>query len=215
MTRLTKNLLAALGGLVLGGAAFGGWMFHLMKPTTGPRIGGYPASRTALLVIDIQEDYTGPEAKKRFRDGDRILAVANTLLAQSESRDLVPVFIQNVVGNGFLRACMGGVNAPGAPGTAMDRRLTRVTGAVTFPKGRSDAFSNPDLDAFLRREQVDHLVLVGLDGAYCVNATARGALNRGYRVTLVTQGIATESGTSMDELARKWRQAGAEVVNAL
>ena len=51
-----------------------------MRPTTGPRIGSYSAPRTALLVIDIQEDYTGPQARKRYRDGDRIVAASNDLL---------------------------------------------------------------------------------------------------------------------------------------
>ena len=44
-----------------------------------------------------------------------------------------------------------------------------------------------------------------------MNATARGGLNRGYKVTLFPQGIATESGKSLDELAQSWREAGAEV----
>ena len=181
-----------------------------MRPTTGPRIGSYPASRTALVVVDIQEDYTGPKAKKRYRDGDRIVEVANLLLAQAQTKGAVIVFVKNVFDNPVMSVFTGGLNAPGSPGTEMDGRLIKVP-AMTFSKGRSDAFSNPELDAYLRKSQVDRLLLVGLDGAYCVDATARGALNRGYKVTLFQQGIATESGKSMEELAQGWREAGAEV----
>ena len=93
----------------------------------------------------------------------------------------------------------------------MDRRLVKVKGSRTFTKNRSDAFSSAELDAFLRASQVDRVLLAGLDGAYCVNATARGALNRGYKVTLFPEGIATESSKSIDDLIQGWRAAGADV----
>jgi nicotinamidase-related amidase len=86
-----------------------------------------------------------------------------------------------------------------------------LTGAPTFTKGRSDSFSNPALDAHLRALQVDELLIVGLDAAYCVKATTRGALNRGYKVTVVSDGVATESGQSIENLARSYTDAGARV----
>ena len=100
---------------------------------------------------------------------------------------------------------------PGSPGTEMDLRLIKVPGAKTFTKNRSDAFSTLELDAYLRENHVDRLLLTGLDGAYCVDATARGALNRGYQVTLFQDGIATESNKSIEKLAHGWREAGAQV----
>ena len=182
-----------------------------MRPTKGPRIGKYAAPRAALLIIDIQEDYTGPQAKKRFRDGDRIVRVSNALLAQAQAKGTVVIYIKNVIDNPIVSVFTGGLNAPDSPGTEMDSRLIRVPGAMTFTKSRSDAFSNLELDAHLRENRVDQLLLTGLDGAYCVNATARGALNRGYRVTLFQEGIATESSKSIEKLAQSWREAGAQV----
>jgi len=164
-----------------------------------------------VLVVDIQEDYTGPKAAKPYRDADRIITATNTLLARAEEKGLVVVYIENVIENPVFRLLAGGMNAPGAPGTAVDSRILRVPGARTFSKGRSDSFSNPELEAWLAQNQVEQLYLVGLDGAYCVNATARGALNRGYKVTLVTDGIATETSSTLEELSAKWRKAGATV----
>jgi len=207
-----KILLGLTGGLLLLAAAFAGMMFVLTKPSEGPRIPHYSSPRTALLVVDIQEDYTGASAKKPYKDGPRILAATNELLGREPKGDLEVVYIQNVIDNAFIRFLAGGVNAPGAAGTEMDHRLMQAGGAPTFQKHRSDAFTNPALDVYLRAHQVDHLIIVGLDAAYCVNATARGALNRGYKVTLATRGIATESGTSISSLAERWRRLGAEVV---
>lgn len=185
--------------------------FRSIQPTTGPRIGKYPAPRVALVIVDIQEDYTGPQAQKPFRDGDRIINASNALLAQAQAKGAVVIYIQNVFNSPIISAITGGLNAQGAPGTEMDRRLIKVPGAKTFTKHRPDAFCNAQLDAYLRENYVDQLLITGLDGAYCVTATARGALNRGYKVTLFQDGIATESGKTLEKLAQSWREAGAQV----
>ena len=211
MKRWKKILLWLIcAPIVLLSAVFA-LLYSNTRPTTGPQIGKYAAPRTALIVIDIQEDYTGPQAKKRYRDGDRIVAASNALLEQARLQGVPVVFIENVIENPLIALFFGGVNAPGAPGTATDRRLQKVPGARTFTKNRADAFSNPELDAFLHQNRVNHVLITGLDAAYCVNATTKGALNRDYKVTLFPEGIATESGKSMDKLTKEWREAGAEV----
>lgn len=211
MKRWKKIVLGSIAALVLTALGLFLMILHSMRPTTGSRIAAYAAPRAALLVVDIQEDYTGPQARRRYHDGERIVATSNALIVRAQAMDIPVIFIQNVVKNPVFSLMSGGINAPGAPGTEMDRRLTRTSSLRTFTKFRSDAFSNPELDAFLRQNQVDRLLITGLDAAYCVNATALGALNRGYRVTLYLDGLATESGTSLQELSVKWQAAGMEV----
>jgi nicotinamidase-related amidase len=211
MKRLKQFLYWSAGSALLLVLVLFALVFWSMRPTTGTQIKRYPAPRAALLIIDIQEDYTGPQAKKRYRDGDRIVRVSNALLAQAQAKGAVVVYIKNVIDNPIMSVLTGGINAPGSSGTEMDRRLIKVTEAMTFSKSRTDAFSTPELDAYLREKQVDQLLITGLDRAYCVNATARGALNRGYKVTLFQDGIATESGKSIEKLAQSWREAGAQV----
>src|SRR6185437_3422821 len=62
-----------------------------------------------------------------------------------------------------------------------------------FLKPRADAFSSDRLDTFLRSRQVNHLFLMGIGGATSIARTARGALDRGYRVTVISDGICTTS----------------------
>lgn len=211
MKRWKKILIWLTGAAILLVVAVFALFYLQMRPTTGPQIDVYSTPRTALIIIDIQEDYTGPQAKSRYRDGDRIVAASNALLEQARQKGTPVVYIENVIDNPLIALLAGGVNAPGAPGTAMDRRLLKVPGAKTFAKNRPDAFSNPELDAFLRGNHVNRLLLTGLDAAYCVNATTKGALNRGYKVTLFPEGIATEGGKSMNKLTKEWLEAGAEV----
>ncbi|MDP3479514.1 MAG: isochorismatase family protein [Desulfoprunum sp.] len=211
MKRWKKILLWTVGLIFVALIAVFAVIYQSMQPTTGPKIGAYQDPRPALLVIDIQEDYTGPQAKKRYRDGDRIVAASNALIAQAKEKGVKVVFIQNIIDNPLVAVLVGGINAPGSPGTEMDQRLEKILGTTTFTKNRADAFANPALDSYLRENQVDQLILVGLDAAYCVNATTMGALNRGYKVTLFSDGLATESGKAIDALSTQWRQAGALV----
>jgi nicotinamidase-related amidase len=211
MTRWKKILFWVLGAVLVLVCALVAVFLKSMRPTTGPRIVAYTDPRTALIIVDIQKDYTGPQPKKRYKDGERIVAVSNALLEQAQAHGAIVVYIKNVIDNPVLSALTGGLNAPGSPGAEMDRRLRKVPGSRTFTKNRPDAFSNPELDTYLRENHVDHVLLTGLDAAYCVNATTRGGLNRGYKVTIFLEGIATESGKSIDHLAQGWREAGAQV----
>lgn len=179
--------------------------------TRGSKIAAYSSPRTAVLVIDLQEDYTGPQAKQVYKESEKMIAEANNLIADAKNNGNLVVFIENVLTNPVLKVITGGLNTPGSPGTEMDRRLIRLPGTRTFTKLDSDAFSNTEFDVFLRENQVNHVIITGLDGAICVDATARGALNRGYKVTMNTQGISKRNGSSLDKLAQGWREAGAEV----
>jgi nicotinamidase-related amidase len=197
--------------LVLAGAVLA---FALMtsQPTTGPRISAYAQPRSAILVVDIQEDFTGPNAVKPYRDGERLVQAANRLIQYAREKGMPVAYVINVIDNPVMKLLAGGMNAPGAKGTEMDQRITRLPGAKTFEKHRSDSLSVPELDAYLREQQVNQVYVVGLDAKYCINATIRGALNRGYEVTTLLDAVATESGTSIAELAQDWREAGARTV---
>jgi nicotinamidase-related amidase len=61
----------------------------------------------------------------------------------------------------------------------------------SFIKPGKDAFSNVELDDFLRKNGITHLFLVGSDGVTSIKQTARSALDLGYRVTFIQDGIFT------------------------
>ena len=54
-------------------------------------------------------------------------------------------------------------------------------------------FSNTDLDYQLRNHGVDHIILAGMRGNACIEATARYGVELGYHVTLVKDATAAFS----------------------
>jgi nicotinamidase-related amidase len=193
--------------IIASGVAF----YRIVAATHGPRIAS-DARETALLVVDVQEDYTGPNAKQSFREATRLLSTVNRLTRAAAERGWRVVFIRNEMPDEwFYRRLSGGTAVRGTPGVRIDTRLERPVSSREIPKSRSDAFSNADLDQYLRSEHVGRLLVTGLDAAFCVRATTGGARNRGYETIVVQDAIATESGKSLAELSEAYRAMGAMV----
>jgi nicotinamidase-related amidase len=62
----------------------------------------------------------------------------------------------------------------------------------------NSSFEETDLDAALARRGVGHIVLAGAATNWCIRATAYGALDRGYDLTLVSDAHTTKSMTLDD-----------------
>jgi nicotinamidase/pyrazinamidase len=199
-------VLCVVGGLVGGIIAMG-------LPTQGEKIEHYEAPQQALLVIDMQEDFTGTTAQppNPYKDSEQLIATVNTLIEEASKQEIIVVYIRQEFDGlwGTMVSWMisGGTAIKGNPGTEIDKRIAILSGYV-FSKPKPDAFSNPELGALLIEHQVNELYLVGLDAEYCVHVTAKGALNRGYAVNIITDGIALRAEEKWEELLQQYREEG-------
>ncbi|WP_433570259.1 cysteine hydrolase family protein [Streptomyces sp. CA-251247] len=62
------------------------------------------------------------------------------------------------------------------------------------PHKNIDVFMTTDLDAQLKRRGVEYLAVAGMIGSMCVESTGRGAMERGYHVTMLRDATASHSG---------------------
>ncbi|HRY30497.1 MAG TPA: cysteine hydrolase [Elusimicrobiota bacterium] len=202
----------AVAGFVLAAAVFLTFVLSGV-PTRGPRIGHYAHPRKALLVVDVQEDFIGTTCPptRKYKNSDALIATINKTIEVSRARNYPVVYIrqeyEGLWARTIAKTLFGGRGLPGRPGTQIDKRVAVVSDAI-FPKRIGDAFSNPSLSDFLVKNQVDELILTGLDAQHCVHATARGALNRGYKVTAVTDALALMAENKWDALMKDYREEG-------
>ena len=61
----------------------------------------------------------------------------------------------------------------------------------TITKNTYDAFSNPELEKLLKKLDIKHLVVTGVLGDGCVNATLQSGFSRGYSFTIIKDLIET------------------------
>lgn len=59
---------------------------------------------------------------------------------------------------------------------------------MIFDKTTAGAFNSGDLEGVLRRMRIDHIVLTGIVTDGCVELTARDAADRGFNVTIISDG---------------------------
>ena len=183
-------------------------VWDAVRPTTGPRI---EASRQgkALIVVDLQEDYTGPHAPQSYREPERLISAANQLIESAHAGGWPVYLVRVAMPNDWFHSLMtGGTAIAGTKGAEFDARLAR-TDTVEIVKTKSDAFANPLLDAQLDARLMGELFIAGLDAKFCVKKTIGGALNRGYRVNVVRDAIATRHGTPLEEHIKDYEKAGA------
>ena len=153
--------------------------------------------RVALLVIDIQEECTGPDVKPphAYSGIDQLISNTNAYIENARRRGHLIVYVKHEEDSFFGKAiskvlCWVGSNR--STGAEIDARIKRASPHV-FSKSKEDAFSNPGLELFLREYGIKRIELVGLDAAYCIQATALGGLLRAYEVFILTDAVVTNS----------------------
>ncbi|WP_433145872.1 cysteine hydrolase family protein [Actinomadura nitritigenes] len=146
--------------------------------------GALPALPTAtLIMIDFQNTYrTGVMA---LPGADRALDAASRLLARARAAGTPVVHVVNDAGEGTpydVRAEIGQVAEPVAPRDGEPVVVKR------FPNSFHDTGL---LDVLRRLDAGPDLVLAGFMTHMCVQFTAEGAFNLGYRPTVVAEACAT------------------------
>jgi len=153
---------------------------------------------TALLLLDLQRDFLEANGKMPVgvETAAQVVSLANRLVKHAESVGWELIFIRNEfprtewLGN-LVR---NGAAIKGSPGSEIDPRVTIPSTSFVFTKSKSDAFSNPAIEEALVSAGIDQVVVLGVMAEGCVRATAKSAISRGFRVTIVSDAIGSSRG---------------------
>lgn len=159
--------------------------------------------QTALLVIDMQNDYCHPDgvfARAGLRvDGlDDLVGHVNALVAAARSAARPVIWVRMewaedadvgllaerspfLRGQGLRRGTWGGELLGG---------LDRAPGDHEIVKPRFDAFHRTGLDDLLRDLGVGTLVMAGVRTDFCVESTVRAAFFRDLRAIVAREAVA-------------------------
>jgi nicotinamidase-related amidase len=148
----------------------------------------------ALLLIDFQKDFLAKDGRMLIgpERAERLITVANRLIDYFKKNGSVPVFIgsefsrTDIPGNLFRRFAA----LKRSDGAQLDQRINKE-GCPYFPKSKSDAFSNPDLAAHLKKHRASRVYVIGVYTEGCIRATSIGARKKGYQVVLVADAVSS------------------------
>jgi nicotinamidase/pyrazinamidase len=189
--------------------------------------------RTALLVVDVQNDFADPKGSLYVKGGEEAVPVANRELERAREAAALMVYSQDWHPESTPHFEKGGgvwpVHCVGDTwGAELHAELEVVEGAEVLKKGTGgeDGYSvftvrDPEtgeeastaLERILRESAIGKLVIVGLATDYCVKETALDARKKGFSVTVVREGIRAvdlQPGDG-DRAIEAMREAGAEL----
>ena len=150
-------------------------------------------------------------------DALRVIAGANAVLSGHALSSALPVIIVNQfrVSDRILNFFRKGAAIAGTRGAAMDGRIAPHPHARVFAKASSSAFSNAELEPFLRANAVTSICAMGVFAEGCVRATALDAKSRGFGVVVAENAIATNSSLKMAFALWALRRGGVTIVPTL
>jgi len=164
---------------------------------------------TALLVVDVQNDFADPGGSLAVRGADAIVPLINSEVALAAEQGALIVYTQDWHPPHTPHFQQDGGIWPvhcvqGSWGAEFHPALNVMEGGEFVKKGTEgedgySAFSMRDpmsgatsgtiLESMLRHRGIDRVVIVGLATDYCVKETALDALAKGFRVTVPLQGV--------------------------
>jgi len=184
---------------------------HISTPTNGTAISAYDNPKSALLVIDVQNDTTGSTAM--YGDTAGFVGKVNQAIAAAEQNEMEIIYIKNVYkGNPLVSIFSRGRYKEGTNGAELDRNL-RVANKNIFTKSIGDSFSSKDFEEYLISKEIDTLYIVGADAAACVFSTARGGINRNYSVNIIDDAIITINDAIMASMVKQYHSLGIETLD--
>jgi ureidoacrylate peracid hydrolase len=174
--------------------------------------------RTALMVVDMQRSFLEPGAALEMPPGRDIIPNLQRLIAVCRQQQVPVIFTEFVYsiavpclrgdpfgpehlpaepgkptgfglpsGNCLIAPVMGhGPNSAQTIAELAPRPEELVIRGHTY-----DKFYGTPLDLALRSQDIRYLIMTGVLTDVCVNCTLLSAANRDYRVTAVTDGVAT------------------------
>ncbi len=139
---------------------------------------------SALIMIDCQNTYT--RGVMKLTGIDEALLEAEKLLNIAREKN-IPIFhVRHDGGEGSpydINADIG----------AFIEQVAPQSGEAIITKHYPNSFIQTDLDAQLKAQGVQDIVLAGFMTHMCINSTAHGAFNLGYQPTVVASATATRS----------------------
>lgn len=166
--------------------------------------------RTALVVVDLQNDFADPSGSLSVAGGDRIVPRVNQAVTDAVERgsfvvatqDWHPESTPHFAKDGGIWPvhCVGGTwGAELAPSLALPSDSPRVRKGTNGEDGYSgftmrDALTGEEtpteLEGLLRARAIERVLVCGLATDYCVKATALDAVRFGFEVELLGDAVA-------------------------
>jgi len=166
--------------------------------------------KTALLVVDLVNDFTKPTGIHYYQTTAVMMPRIVDMISRIRDKGVLIVYIQQVSAkdryiNPELKTRLSCVEGSG--GELLDDRLPiDVARDIIVRKSRFSGFFRTELEDVLEKNGVKNVVVIGTKTNCCVRATATGACMRDYHTYLVSDCVSSNteeiSQAHLDDMAK-------------
>ena len=156
--------------------------------------------KTALIVVDMQNDFVAPGAPMQSPAGLAMVPHLQRALACCRESGIPVIYTAHVhrasgCDQGLLAHApqigRGEALVDGSPGGAIFPEVAPRDGEIVISKHRFSAFYGTDLEIILRGLGVTTVVIAGVTTENCCHATARDAFFRDFQVVFLSDATGT------------------------
>ena len=152
---------------------------------------GFEPGRSAVLVVDMLNDFLEPTGAMPLPDGQRLYEPIERLLAAARAHGSAVIWVCDTHPPDDREFEKRTVHClAGTWGAQVVDALAPPDGEYLVRKRRYSGFYETDLDLRLRELGVEHVIVTGVVTNICVRSTAHDAFFRGYDVTVVEDCVA-------------------------
>lgn len=187
MQRFTRRLMSAcaFSSVVASTSAIANDHLTIRAMSGAEQIKQLPANKTALLVIDFQNEYfTG---KMPITDGAAALAKTKELIKFADSNKMPVYHVQHVAPAGSAVFAIDGETVK------FHKDMQPRAKDVVLKKSTVSVFGSTDLNGQLKKAGIDTVIISGLMTHACVAGAARDAAPLGYNVLVASDASATRT----------------------
>ncbi len=149
-----------------------------------PTVGSLDPRRTALLLVDFQEEFI--HGRLPIAEASRAVGCAASLLAWARAAAIHVAHVRNVAARADSP-----IFAPRSRTIEIVAPLAPRLGEPVVTKATGGAFTRTDVDVALRARGIDTMVVAGIMTHLAVDMTARDGAVLGYRVVVAEDAAAT------------------------
>ncbi len=144
-----------------------------------------PSDKTALIIVDMQNDFVRKEGKLCVPDAERTIPAIKRVLEKARGSGVTVVYTQDWHGRDDPEFRIWGEHArAGTWGAEIVEELKPREDEYVVRKLRYDGFYGTSLDHILRLHNIENLVITGTVANICVLHTAGSAALRWYNVVV-------------------------------
>lgn len=174
-------MLLVIAIILLIASILGGRLYILSKVTSGDKISSDLQSKSALVVLDVQNDTLGI---KEYKNKDTLIKNINSAIAYANDNSLDIIYTKQAFSNPLDKLLSSGLYVRNKKGSELSQQLLVLSSNI-YEKERTDAFSNADFENYLLEQEITTLYIVGADASACVYKTALAGINRGYEIIVL------------------------------